>query len=1471
MKRTLFLISLIIVMVVLALNNFFVESYSFIKSEGDSSDWKMSGRDLVHSSGDGESFEKTEYINKIVMNLGSEALTAPVVSIGFAYIAGDEGKVYQFNAANLTDIVASFSTGGSIDSSPIVVGDYVYVGSSDGKLYKLNVQNVNDLISSFDTEDSIAASPIISDGFVYIGTSSGTIYQLSVSNMEEVVSSNTIDASISSLAAAGDYIYAGASDGVIYQFNAKNLSELIAVYATGGEIYSAPAVYEGKVYIGSSDGFVYQLDALNISNLLSSFDTGYAIRSSPAIHNNFVYIGSLGGTMYQLSTINVSDVISSFDANGAIYSSPVIYQNNVYFETYTGTVYKLDASDLSNVVDKYELEDNMKSSMAVTNNYVYFGTDSGSFYQLATTDFSLENIDVFPPAIAFIPPTDTQMTTERSDIIVAASAIDEGAVQNITIYLYDSLNNVIANFTSYQVPVQATFYGLANGLYYFNIYACDLVGNCGSSETRSITISAEEQTDSNTWQMFRKQPSRVATDGSTFDRVPGLNQQYYFVGSAFQSSPCVVNDFVYVGSNDGNVYQLNAADISQEVSSFTTGAEVYSSPAVVDSYVYVGSDDGFVYQLDSADISNKISSYETMGSVRSSPAVAGGYVYVGSDDGFVYQLDALDISNKISEFNTGGSVLSSPAIAGGYVYVGSNSNELYQLNASNINQLIAEFNTAGWVTSSPVVANGYVYVGSQDGYLYQFDASNIGVLIASYNVGSNIDSSPAVVDGFVYVGSNDGYVYQFDAADITKLIAKYNSGGDVSSTPAIDNGCVYVGSAEGKVHQLNASNVSLLIANYTTGAQVQSSPAIAGGYVYVGSNDGKLYQLNKTNLLFENYDAVPPNIDFVAPSERTDTILARSEILVNVSAEDDFSGLSNITVYIYNSSKDLLNYVISESDFAGANFSYLEDGQYYFNATACDFNKNCNSTETRTVFIDNTAPLVQMDYNLIGINLSNSEIYVNVSVYDLTLLNVSVYLYDLNGNLVDLEALNESNEEGFNFSNISDGKYTVIIEACDALGNCNSTQMNNITVDTINPNLEFYVTTGTNNVTYDENGTLITESPNVFVNLSANDSNLENASVSLFDANDNLLDTRFAPSSLAYFNFSNLPDGEYYLQASACDYSGNCRIVTVKVIINTSSLRPVTIIPVSNRAPTSANTGSSAGAGSAGAIKPTQELCDAWSACISGEQTRTCRVAGIENRTCEAIGIQLIDSSDVEVNQSGSIVKKSKSLLARLFDINLGLVNKNVQKSKNLTMIVSLINLGIPGQVNATLYYEIDNASNAMIYNETEIIPVETQEEFIKSLDINKLASGSYKLLIDLKYEGQKEPAQAQTEFVVYDNKTVGIFLLEHLYLIILIILLAGAIVLGFYIKKRMKNKELAQNNESVQNKGVAQNKETEKSNTEKNKDKNKEIASNNEDNESNNGRLDIESSNDSKDLPLVKEAVKTKKPQKKKKQRKNI
>ena len=112
---------------------------------------------------------------------------------------------------------------------------------------------------------------------------------------------------------------------------------------------------------------------------------------------------------------------------------------------------------------------------------------------------------------------------------------------------------------------------------------------------------------------------------------------------------------------------------------FTTNGYVTSSPAVADGIVYFGSDDHNIYALN-AETGQKVWSYKTGDAIDSYAAVANGVVYIGSKDDYVYALNA-KTGEKIWTYKTGADVESFATVANGVVYIGSNDYYIYAIGA----------------------------------------------------------------------------------------------------------------------------------------------------------------------------------------------------------------------------------------------------------------------------------------------------------------------------------------------------------------------------------------------------------------------------------------------------------------------------------------------------------------------------------------------------------------------------------------------------------------------------------------------------------------------------------------------------------------------------------------------------------------------------------------------------------------------
>ncbi len=337
----------------------------------------------------------------------------------------------------------------------------------------------------------------------------------------------------------------------------------------------------------------------------------------------------------------------------------------------------------------------------------------------------------------------------------------------------------------------------------------------------------------------RSNPYENVLNNST---VSAIDLQWsYPTGGPVYSSPAVANGVVYVGSDDNNVYALNAKT-GARLWSFATGGSVVSSPAVANGVVYVGSDDDNVYALN-ASTGAELWSFTTGNQVQSSPAVANGVVYVGSTDAHLYALNAL--TGEQLWMSETGSIYSSPAVSNGVVYIAIQFSFLeyyffvYALNASTGAGLWV-FQAPGYDVqySSPAVSDGVVYIGSDNYSVYALNALT-GAELWSYATGNQVQSSPAVANGVVYIGSDDDNVYALSAAT-GALLWYITTGNSVISSPAVANGVVYVGSNDNNVYGLEAYGGGLRW-RYTTGNAVNSSPTVVNGAVYVGSLDNNVY------------------------------------------------------------------------------------------------------------------------------------------------------------------------------------------------------------------------------------------------------------------------------------------------------------------------------------------------------------------------------------------------------------------------------------------------------------------------------------------------------------------------------------------------------------------------------------------------------------------------------------------------------
>ena len=318
---------------------------------------------------------------------------------------------------------------------------------------------------------------------------------------------------------------------------------LVWSYATGGNLYSSPAVGEGSVYVGSRDKNVYVLDSAGA--LRWSYATGADIEySSPMLGSEeAVYIGSDDNTFYALNSNG--SLQWSYGAGEWVRSSPSRGDDGmVYVGSNDNALYSLNSN--SSLRWSYLAGDKLESSPALrSDGYVYIGSKDAGVYSFASSG-----------GLSWSYRTDSEVFSSPvlgSDGRVYAGSADKA------LYAFSSDGTLFWSYETGGSVYSSTGLDGAGRLY------------IGSYDNRIYSINS---------------------DGSFF--------WSYETGEGVMSSPSVGSQgMVYVGSPDNRLYALDSAGTLRW--SHETGQGIYSSSALgSDGRLYIGSNDNLLYCIEGA-------------------------------------------------------------------------------------------------------------------------------------------------------------------------------------------------------------------------------------------------------------------------------------------------------------------------------------------------------------------------------------------------------------------------------------------------------------------------------------------------------------------------------------------------------------------------------------------------------------------------------------------------------------------------------------------------------------------------------------------------------------------------------------------------------------------------------------------------------------------------------------------------------
>lgn len=333
------------------------------------------------------------------------------------------------------------------------------------------------------------------------------------------------------------------------------------------------------------------------------------------------------------------------------------------------------------------------------------------------------------------------------------------------------------------------------------------------------------------------------------------------------SSPMIVDGFIYIGSDDGNLYKIDIEDgtiIWNYTANSDTIASFWSSPCVDEENDMVFVNAGGLHAVD-METGEQEWYFETSLREFSSPVVYDGVVFFGTYDQYVYALDEFtgdviwyyeageyEAGQKVE--GSGGAVSTTLAITETMVFGAEQttySGEGYYSDYNIFALPREDPNSNGVIEHSEII---WKYEIGEHVPLIDF-----GVPIE----GGEAFSSPTVNEelGQVYIGSRDMYFYCLalepdgDGLDNDgdgifdnegELIWRFAADNEIFPTATYHNGTIFFGSGTystdnpGSIYALSETDGSL-VWTYDNSDGFLSSPLVADGKVFIGANDDRMY------------------------------------------------------------------------------------------------------------------------------------------------------------------------------------------------------------------------------------------------------------------------------------------------------------------------------------------------------------------------------------------------------------------------------------------------------------------------------------------------------------------------------------------------------------------------------------------------------------------------------------------------------
>ncbi|MEM4729172.1 MAG: PQQ-binding-like beta-propeller repeat protein [Thermoplasmata archaeon] len=331
------------------------------------------------------------------------------------------------------------------------------------------------------------------------------------------------------------------------------------------------------------------------------------------------------------------------------------------------------------------------------------------------------------------------------------------------------------------------------------------------------------------WLQFQYDISRTGASPSSPPLVNTTIWAFQTEGPV-RSSPVVVGDVVYIGSEDGCLYALNRST-GALLWKARTGGPILSSPAVASGNIYIGSDDGGLHAFNLT-TGTQLFNWSAGSPIRCPVLAFSDRIVFGAENGNVTSLDLT--GGHLWTQNSEAPVRAAPASDGIRVFVASGS-RLRAFLFTNGNSVWPVPFSIGHNLSGLCVGGGRVYVGTGNGSIYALNPSSAGPLW-SLQLDGDVTATPAYANGSIFIGTGNGTLYRLNAT----------TGGE-EWKHQLDSPVTFPAALAGELVLLGTSQE--LRALLTNGSEAWSLPllsnasspvAISRSRAYIGTQDGRV-------------------------------------------------------------------------------------------------------------------------------------------------------------------------------------------------------------------------------------------------------------------------------------------------------------------------------------------------------------------------------------------------------------------------------------------------------------------------------------------------------------------------------------------------------------------------------------------------------------------------------------------------------